>query len=281
MSELERILKNQIEFQRLCEVDIDTKVASKINELSEMYLFKAIEEVVELRKTLPSELNKWAKNQGLENHQDVMAELSDVFLFMINFCIVRGIDPEEVLRALGATQEINFIKLKQKKLAILNEEISRVPGRIGYGGGNVMPSVVIIGLNPGQSLDKEHKCWDTAPKNSTVGFLKKSLKLGEKELSLTEGDIYFTNLVKEVTDGNEAPTKTMVDYWFPYVQREIEIVSRGCDPKILMMGKEVTRELIQRNAEMGQPIIHPSYFMRNGFTENQYYQEQLKPNLKE
>src|SRR6478736_1147682 len=104
MKTLEEIIAGQREFQALCEVDLGTIVAKDINELSERYLFKAIEEIIELRKTFPSELNQWAKNQGLEDREEILAEFSDVLLFLINFCLVRKISPNEVLESISQVQ---------------------------------------------------------------------------------------------------------------------------------------------------------------------------------
>src|SRR5438552_103480 len=114
---LEKIISRQREFQKLADVNLNTIVASEINALSEMYLFKAIEEIIELRKTFPSEINKWSKTQGGENRREILSELSDVLLFLTNFCIVRKITPDELLEVMAVVQEMNFIKLKQKKLA--------------------------------------------------------------------------------------------------------------------------------------------------------------------
>ena len=66
---INKIIDRQRAFQALAEVKIDTLVAKDINGISEMYLFKAIEEIVELRKTFPSELNKWSKSQPAEQNR--------------------------------------------------------------------------------------------------------------------------------------------------------------------------------------------------------------------
>lgn len=280
---LNDIIKGQEAFQELCEVNIKTIVAKDINEHSERYLFKAIEEIIELRKTFPSELNQWAKNQGSENKQEIKEELADTMMFLINFCLVRRISPQELLETMALVQEVNFNKLKQKKLAILNDEMLRVPNkRIGLGGGNLMPAVVFIGVNPGQSLKEDQNCWDNPPQKSAVGFLKRALAMGKTRLNLDLSDIYMTNVVKEVTEDNSKPTDTMVKFWMPFLRRELEIVNSGADPIYLTMGMEASRTVMQMEPPKPSftPIKHPSYYMRNGFTENQYYKEELIPRLK-
>lgn len=288
MKKLSEIVEGQKAFQALCDVNIDTILASEINTLSENYLFKAIEEIIELRKTFPSAMNQWAKNQGDENREEIMGELSDVTLFMLNFCLVRKITLEDLLESLGKVQEVNFIKLKQKKLAILKDEMLRVPNKqIGLGGGSLMPAVIIIGQNPGKSLSDDKNCWDNPPAKSAVGFLQRALKLGETRLNLQKDDIYFTNIVKEVTENNAVPTTTMTKFWMPFLIRELNIVNSGTNTIYLTMGKEATQTMMniepprEFRMEAGiQPIMHPSYFMRNGFTEKQYYDEQLLPKLR-
>lgn len=282
MKTLSQIIEGQREFQKLCEINLDTIVAKEINELSERYLFKAIEEIIELRKTFPSELNQWAKNQPEENRQETLYELSDALFFILNTCLVRKIAPIEVLDALAAVQEINFNKLKLKKLAILKDEMARVPhNRIGFGGGELMPQVIIIGLSPTEILESDQNSWDNYIKDSAVGFLRRALKLGVNRLNLSEDDIYFTNIVKEIPENGEKPSTTMYHFWYPFLLREVEIVSAGTTPLILTMGSEATKVVMQRGDIKANSIMHPSYYMRNGFTEAQYYKEELLPKLKQ
>jgi uracil-DNA glycosylase family 4 len=222
-----------------------------------------------------SELNKWSKKQGDENRQEILYELSDALLFLMNFANVRKITPDEILATLEKVQEINFLKLKAKQLAMLSDEMIRVPSkRVGLGGGNPMPSVIIIGQNPGQSLSDDQNCWDDPPSKSAVGYLKRALKF---DPYYTQDDVYFTNIVKEVTKGNSVPTHTMVKFWQPFLERELAIVMKGATPKILAMGTEATRTLTQEEAAFKwHPIMHPSYYMRRGFSEKEYYDQVLK-----
>jgi uracil-DNA glycosylase family 4 len=277
---LAQILETQREFQKLAEVNIDTIVASEINALSEMYLFKAIEEIIELRKTFPSELNKWSKTQGDENLRDILSELSDVALFLMNFILARKISLDQLLEFLPVVQEHNFMKLKRKKLDILNDEMSRVPNkRVGFGGGDLMPAVIIIGQNPGKSLNEENSCWENAPTKSAVGFLKRAIKIAQSKfnLELDDGDFYFTNVVKEVTEDNAAPSHTTVKFWIPFLMREIEIISAGLDPIILAMGREAGKAIMQEELPISfEPLQHPSYYMREGFSETQYAEQLVK-----
>lgn len=275
---IQDILDLQREFQLLCEVDIDTCDADKVNELSETFLFKAIEEIIELRKTFPSVLNKWAKTQPTENKAETLDELSDVLLFLVNMCLVRKISPEEVLMALKTKQQINFQKVKEKKLAALYKEMqAATDNKIGLGGGNSSPHVIIIGQNPGASLNtlgEDANCWDNIPDNGAVAFLKRSLK-GRYD----EKRIYFTNIVKEATEGNAEPSRKLVEFWWPYLVKELAILKgNNVGVQVLAMGKFAQQQMMQRG-ERYNPITHPSYFMRNGFSETEYWNEQLKGKL--
>lgn len=274
---LEEIISLQREFQLLCEVDIDTIVGSKINALSEMYLFKAVEEIVELRKEFPSELNVWAKNQGIEDPDGILLELSDVLLFLINFTLARKISLQDVLEKIAFVQDVNFSKLKTKKLAILNDEISRVPGqRIGYGGGNVMPSLIFVGSNPGESLQEHQSCWDDVPEKSAVAFLKRALTIGGVDLN----EVYFTNVVKEVTENNAVPNQTQFKFWYPFFRREMDTITSGVKAPIFSLGAEATRMLMQSDFDRGFiNIMHPGWYMRRGMTEQEYWDGELKKYL--
>ncbi len=107
---LNQIIEKQRRFQKLCGKQIDTKDSFTKSFLSEMYLFKAIEEVVELRKTFPSALNESAKIQPEIDRTELLKEYSDVILFLINFGILWGISDEELLGTIEMVQANNFRK---------------------------------------------------------------------------------------------------------------------------------------------------------------------------
>src|SRR5436190_12182530 len=123
MKRLEEILKKQVAFQKLVGFPIDTNVESVRNELAEKYLFKMIEEAVELRREFPSVMNPWSKHQKAADLTRIKEEFSDVVLFLMNFMLTFKMDPTEVLEQLEATQANNFKKIKARTMDGLNQDI--------------------------------------------------------------------------------------------------------------------------------------------------------------
>lgn len=109
-----QIIAKQITFQRLVGFDIldeDQKL-----KLSETYVVKAAEECFELRKTFPSFLNQYEKVDTEIDRSRMIAELVDVLLFLINFCLVWRISIDEIVRGASRVQANNFDKLGRKLL---------------------------------------------------------------------------------------------------------------------------------------------------------------------
>ncbi len=120
---IEDVFRRQIEFQELCGLDIYSKSELELNILSETFLFKVIEEVIELRKTMPSGLNPSAKVQPIIDKQEMINELCDVSLFLINFMLTRNITISEVLDSIIEVQNNNFAIKKSKLLKEKQTEI--------------------------------------------------------------------------------------------------------------------------------------------------------------
>lgn len=107
------ILQNQITFQNLAGIDI---LNEKNNlALMEGYLFKAIEECVELRKTFPSAFNSVEKNPGNLARPEMLAELADIFLFLANFMIATQLTICEVVQAIEEKQKVNLNTIMRKE----------------------------------------------------------------------------------------------------------------------------------------------------------------------
>jgi NTP pyrophosphatase (non-canonical NTP hydrolase) len=117
-----QIISRQKEFQKAVGFQVDSDKESIRNELSEKYLFKAIEEIVELRKEFPSMMNPWSKSQGLSDEKRVREELVDVLLFLLNFAIVWRITPTEILEEMKKVQDKNFEKMEEKKAKLFKIE---------------------------------------------------------------------------------------------------------------------------------------------------------------
>jgi NTP pyrophosphatase (non-canonical NTP hydrolase) len=82
--------------------------------MAEKYLFKLIEEAIEVRKEFPSVMNPFAKNQKDPSLIRIQEELSDVFLFFINLLIVWDIDFEKFIDSTLVVQDINYKILNEK-----------------------------------------------------------------------------------------------------------------------------------------------------------------------
>lgn len=262
------ILDKQREFQRLCEVNIDTIVDRDINALSEMYLFKAIEEIIELRKTFPSELNRWSKSQPtVDDRERILAELADVHLFLSNFCLVRKISPDELNAAIRKVQENNFSRLKMKKYSILMEEMSRGPGELvlpvphSYN-----PDVIVVSLFP---LPESH-----------FKYVTGELANASAKLRISPEDFYFTSVVKQHTfEEND----TSIKYWTPFFARELEILTAGKDSLILALDKSILTIVseISKKLMLSVRSVHaPEEFFKFGYTAEQYFAQQILPKLR-
>lgn len=283
---INKIIDRQRAFQALAEVKIDTLVAKDINGISEMYLFKAIEEIVELRKTFPSELNKWSKSQPAEqNRTELLGELSDVLLFIINFCIVRKITPEMLVEAIGKVQDNNFYRLKSKKLGILIDEMRRLPVHgITAGGGGLMPKVILIGqsfnIEQGSNQQPIKNYWDYPELFPSVEYFQRAMAFGRYRLLLKLDDYYYTEIIKEPVTPVTNVNNPLIEYWVPFLNREIVTVSAGCNPIILALGDRVNAMLSQQQLDFTYTVIRsPEEYLASGVPANRYYEEVLIPAL--
>jgi hypothetical protein len=107
---LNSIIENQKVFQRRVGVPIDDKAQE--NFLAEMFLFKAIEEIIELRKEFPSGFNPKSKTMNYSSDSRLYEELSDVVLFLVNFMLVKNLSIQKLSQTVCKVQENNFKKLK-------------------------------------------------------------------------------------------------------------------------------------------------------------------------
>lgn len=193
---LNEIIEKQKEFQRFLDVPIDSNLEHDRNELSETYIFKLIEEAIELRKEFPSVINPWSKNQTEVKISRVKEEMSDVFLFFVNIMAMWRISPEELFETVKQVQHNNLLKVKEKKLKILNELISNIPGyttRSGFG--SVNPEKIYVGK-----------------------FINETKNYGQ---------CYYTDIVKCELPNGRPPTEDELNFWTPIFNRELEILLAG------------------------------------------------------
>lgn len=112
---IEDVFRDQKEFQRLMQLPIDSEDPETKNRLAEIYLFKLIEEVVELRKTQPSGLVIHKKTPKIDR-SEMLAETADVAMFLIDFMIVREITVFELMMKIKEKQSVNFAKRQSQLL---------------------------------------------------------------------------------------------------------------------------------------------------------------------
>lgn len=212
------LTKRQYEFQLLAGVDIDTQVLSDRYRIAEIFLYKAIEEIIELRRTFPSQLNKWSKNQPEADTVRIMQEFADVMFYLSNFELVMQLDPSQAALIALEVQENNFRKLKAKKLGILYEEIIRNPTECHVGSGNIMPRRIFITEG------------DEPPKDF------------EPELD------YHTFFTKNHSFSNEVIGR----YWWAFLVQELAILTSGCNAEVLIQGEELFNTISAYTAELGK-----------------------------
>ena len=211
-------------------------------------------------------MNKWSKKNGLANKARVMEELSDVILFLMNFCITWRLTPDEILSSVRKVQANNFQKVKEKKMQLLNDEMLQLPGyTLGIGQGNLSPKYVFIGQNPGQGIQHGYKVFSIPEDGSSQILLP---ALGD-----LVPDCYFTNLVKETTHENTEPTKESAKFWVEYLDREISILREGNNGmKVFAMGNWTNNTLLEFGYKVVK-ISHPSYHLRKGTGSEKYGEE--------
>jgi NTP pyrophosphatase (non-canonical NTP hydrolase) len=203
MSEkFKQISDTQHDFQKLVGFPVDSMTARDRDEMSEKYLFKAIEEIIELRKEFPSVMNPWSRTQRrIEDLHDIKMELADVFLFLINFVNVWGISEDELWDALIEKQQHNYDHIKAKKLKILESEMKKVPGdEVMPGKGNINPTMVYVARNP------EHM----------FSYIQDALS------GLENPSHYYTSLVKQ--DNVEKVDEPVEKFWQEFLDRELDIL---------------------------------------------------------
>lgn len=232
---LDKIIEDQKEFQRLLDIPVDSLAEVDKLQMAELHVYKAIEELIELRKTFPSTLNKHEKNRPVINREEIKKEFCDSLLYHINFANVWNISVKEVLDTLSIVQDNNFKKAKEKIMGRLNSEILRVPtgptGAVGIGSGSLMPVFIFVGQNPAEGIESGYQFFSNRNDGSSKILIPVLEELGMLDYC------YFTNIVKSTTPKNVKPSNELTKFWMEFLYRELEILKRGCPAKIIPMGK--------------------------------------------
>jgi len=258
------VIEKQKDYQRYVDFPIDTLREAERNELSEKYIFKAIEELIELRKEFPSMINPWSKHQKNSDTDRIREEFSDVMLFLINFSIVWKLTPTQVLESLEKTQNTNCDNLKVKKLAQLTQETLSIPSyTTGVGSGHFNPTHVFVGQNPSSTMPHGYKFWSDPNEGSAKVLLPILETKGLRKTS------YFTNVVKSTTPNNRVPTKDETEFWKEYLFRELDILRiNNPNMKVIPMGTYASQELPHYKA-----IKHPASVQYGTISLEDYSQE--------
>mgnify|MGYP001570853849 CR=1 FL=1 len=261
---LANIIEKQKEFQRAVNIPIDSLVDTDRNSMTETYLFLAIKEIIELSREFPSVANPWSKHNKRTDLQRIKEEFSDILMFLINIAIVWKLIPSEILDQLKKTQENNFLKIKTKKMDILNADILKVPNVIsGIGQGNLSPDYIFVGQNPGKNITQGYKFWSNDDDGSSKVLLPILDELGIRDQS------YFTNVVKCTTPDNQEPDQKLTEFYEEFLQKELEIILTGMSKKpILVTMGGWSSEALKKYTHVS--IKHPSYVLRGGITREEY-----------
>lgn len=135
--------------------------------------------------------------------------------------------------------------------------------------GNDKARIMLIGEGPGRDEDLQG-----------LPFVGRAGQLLDKMLaaiSLTEDDVYITNIVYWRPPGNRTPTTQEVQACLPFLNRQVELL----DPEfIILIGGPASHTLLEtkqgitkirgtwRDCEIGgktrrvMPILHPAYLLR-------------------
>jgi len=258
------IAKKQKEFQRLVKYPVDTILESERNEMSEKYLFKMIEEIVELRKEFPSVANPYSKSQKTADLTRVKEELADVILFLVNFINIWKFSIEELVDTIEATQKHNVEKVKMKKMNVINSEILKIPGETKMTGvGSLSPKYIFI---------IHHQIYGGDERSELVKGLVGVLK----NLGIMK-DTYMTAIVKEAIPGTEVD-ENLVTFWWEFLEKELEVLMGEdyLNMKIIAVGDEVSQEFFMRFPSIHITKVDSLKRLVDGEVTIEEYEQHLK-----
>lgn len=119
---LEQIFENQRILQRTHGFPIDSINPADKDRMAEIYIYKMVEECIELRRTQPSSLIPMSKSQPEIDRTAMISEGVDIQLYFINWMIARGVTPDELLDQLDAVQANNLAKAHERGAAMENNK---------------------------------------------------------------------------------------------------------------------------------------------------------------
>ena len=265
MNRLQEILEQQRLFQRAVNIPIDSILEDDRNRMSETFLWLMTKEIVELSREIPSVANPWSKHQKIADIARIKEEFADVMLFLLNFALVWKFQLDDTLDILEKTQKANFVKIKTKKMAMLNADILKIPNRLsGTGQGSLSPKWVFVGQNPSKGITQGYKFWSDENDGSSQILLPLLRELGIE-------DCYFTNIVKCTTHDNKEPDEDLTKFYIEFYREEIKILQiANPDMKVIALGKWAEANI----PWMDGAIKHPASVLYGMSLEN--YREHVK-----
>jgi uracil-DNA glycosylase family 4 len=269
---IEKILERQLKFQKMVNLPVDSHELETQCKLSEIYIFKMIEEAVELRKEFPSMLNAWSKVQKTPDISRIKEEMCDVFLFFVNIMLTWKVSLDDLIEVLNSVQKNNFIKVKEKKINVLNNRILSLKSKnkkIGVGQGNLYAKYVFIGQNPSSKIDNGYKFWSDEKDGSSRILLPLLNELDVRNSS------YFTNIVKSTTEDNKEPDDETINFWIPYLKEELEIIKENNNKSVIVSLGKFVDSVLNKNNIKHVSIYHPAAIMRGSCSKKQY-KDQIK-----
>jgi len=121
---------------------------------------------------------------------------------------------------------------------------------IVFGEGPLDAKIMLIGQNPGREEGKQGKPF--------VGRSGKYLNAVLAKNSIDRKQLYITSVVKHTTPRNRKPTVQEINYWMPYLIREIKQVK----PRVILLMGQVAWRTPRYEGIHYIETYHPAAAMR-------------------
>jgi uracil-DNA glycosylase family 4 len=166
--------------------------------------------------------------------------------------------------------------LGEIKREVLERAAPLFPGRaFVFGMGNERARVLVVGESPGPQ--------DIATGEPFTGPAGDLLKRILASIGLRYTDCWLTNVVKFVSQGDEI-TKDVIEFFTPYLLREIEavnpeiVIAIGSTPtKALLNTKkpisQVRGQMQEVNGRMVMPTFNPAYLLRDASKKKEVWDD--------
>ena len=166
--------------------------------------------------------------------------------------------------------------LDEIKREVLEKAKPLYPGRaFVFGMGNEHARVVVVGESPGPQ--------DIATGEPFTGPAGDLLKRILESIGLRYDDCWLTNVVKFVSQGDEI-TKDVIEFFTPYLLREIEavnpeiVIAIGSTPAKALLNtnkpiSQVRGQMQEVNGRMVMPTFNPAYLLRDASKKKEVWDD--------